>query len=181
MRYPDLSSRVVRVAVAVALLAGASVGAQMVHPTPAPIISVDWGTIADTVIARAGASGWTFVKIDDDGDYAFQGRIGQAPAMAFATFSITGGLTRLLVSVAPHPSAPVTYRELTDTLINYHGRARLADNDESSLARPAPTMAAAAAWPGILTGLRRDGWIMVIFTCPEASPKLPPARTERIA
>jgi hypothetical protein len=179
MRYRELLSRVVTATSAVALIAGATARAQSVHATPAPIIAVDWGTSPDSMIARAATSGWTFSHVDDDGDYAFRGRLGLVPAMAFATFSNTGGLTRLLVSVAPHPLAPATYRELTDTLVTYHGRARL--SDESPDLRPAPAMAAAAAWPGILTGLRRDGWIMMIFTCPESSPKLPATRSGSIA
>lgn len=167
-----------RYTAALGLLATAGIGAdaQATHATPAPFIAVDWGTSPDSLIARAAASGWAYSHVDEDGDYAFRGRIGLVNAMAFATFGRSGGLIRLLVSVAPHPFAPATYRELSDTLRSHHGRAALGEDEQDAVARPAPAMAAAAAWPGILMGLRRDGWIMMVFTCPESSPKLPAGR-----
>ena len=163
------------VALGLCAMATATVaGAQVTHPTPAPLLHVSWGDAADSVIAQAGRSGWTFSHVDDDGDYAFRGSIGTVNAVAFATFSASRGLSRILISVVPHPFARVTYRQLVDTLKSQHGQARLGgENAEDAVA---PTMLAAAAWHGVLLGLRRDGYITLIFMCPESSPKLPTPR-----
>lgn len=149
-----------------ALMVSAEVHAQPRHATPAPFMTVEWGMSPDTLVLRAAASGWSFSHIDDDGDYTFRGAVDANPAVAYATFSQTGGLTRVMLSVMPNRSAPATYRGILDTLAGQHGRAFINAVDESGEVRPAPGMAAAAAWPGILMGLRRDGWIMLIFTCP---------------
>ena len=158
-----------------AIVTAAVAQAQSAHPTPAPLLDVTWGSVADSVVAQAARSGWRFSHVDDDGDYAFQGSIGTVNAVAFATFGASHGLTRLLISVVPHPFAPATYKQLADTLKTRHGQAQLGgDESEDALA---PTMLSAAAWRGVLLGLRRDGWITLIFTCPDASPKLPAPRT----
>jgi hypothetical protein len=38
-------------------------------------------------------------------------------------------------------------------------------------------MVAATAWKGIMMGLRRDSRILILFTCPAASPTLPVKKT----
>ena len=158
---------------------GSVARAQSLHPTPAPLLPVVWGAKSDSVVAQATRAGWTFSQVDGDGDYAFQGKIGDVDAVAFASFGPNGGLTRVLISVTPHPFAPLTYRQLSDTLRSHYGFARL--GGEYDDAAPAASMHWAAAWPGILLGLRRDGWITMVFTCPESSPKLPALRSRVVS
>lgn len=162
-----------------ALLATVSAGVgdaqvSLKHPSPAPLLQVEWGAQADSVVARATRSGWTFSKIDGDSDYVFEGQVNGVPAVAFASFSASGGLSRVLLSVTPHNLVTQTYQGIVDTLRTHHGAAHLGDKQGGD--QPAPTLHAAAAWPGILLGLRRDGWITLIFTCPEMSPRLPQRR-----
>jgi hypothetical protein len=157
--------------VALALCALAPVlSGQRTHPTPAPLLAVEWGVSADSLIHTASAAGWRFMTIDEDGDYAFYGRLDGEEAFVFATFG-TSGLTRLLVSVSPHAGADHTFERLADTLSAYFGPAAL--NSTQDEIRPARSMIVATAWEGILMGMRRDRRILILFTCPAASPKLP--------
>ncbi len=145
--------------------------AQRAHPAPTPILAVDWGTTADSLLKKAAEAGWQFIAIDEDGDYAFHAVVDGEEALVFATIG-DKGLTRLLASFAPHPQAEVTFRRLADTLRTYFGPAALSsDNDED--ARPAPSMVMATAWKGIVMGLRRDRRILLLFTCPASTPELP--------
>jgi hypothetical protein len=125
---------------------------------------------ADSLMKRASAAGWQFMAIDEDGDYAFHGRLDGEEALVFATIGASG-LTRLLVSVTPHPGAEVTFARLADTLRSYFGPAALATEDDE--VRPSPNMLEATAWEGILMGLRRDRRILILFTCPASSPQIP--------
>ncbi|MGQ0648305.1 MAG: hypothetical protein ACT4P7_12115 [Gemmatimonadaceae bacterium] len=138
---------------------------------PNMFVAVDWGATMDSVKARAEAAGWSFTRVDDDSDYVFRGTLGEQEAVVYATFG-SRGLTRLTFGIAPHPIAPITYQRLADSVAAHYGTARLVADDEGRV-RPAPMMMAAAAWPGLMMGLRRDGWINLIFTCPETSPRLP--------
>ncbi len=156
----------------VALCAFAPViAAQRAHPTPAPVLAVDWGTPVDSLMPKAAAAGWEFMAIDEDGDYAFRGRLDGAETLVFATIG-QNGLTRLLVSVNPHAGAELTFRRLVDTLKTHFGPADLMSGEETGL-RPAPSLVAATAWHGILMGLRRDFRIIIMFTCPASSSPLP--------
>lgn len=143
--------------------------------TPAavsPLQPAPWGSSADTVRARASDLGWTFVEVDADGDYAFRATIDGQRALVFATFG-TKGLTRLLLSVDPHPTVALTYGHLADTLSHRLGPSVLSTEGGAGDLRPARSMLAATAWQGVLMGLRRDGRIIVVLTCPESSPRLP--------
>lgn len=138
----------------------------------APLFSVPWGLSVDSLKSRAQALGWEFVQVDDDGDYAFRARIDGENAMVFATFG-SQGLTRVLVSVTPHPAAFMTYEHVADTLRQHIGPAVLSSHDGDRPMPPAPSMIQASAWQGVLMGLRRDGRIILVLTCPEMSPRLP--------
>lgn len=147
------------------------IAAQRVHPTPAPLLAVEWGTTVDSLMPKAAAAGWEFLAIDEDGDYAFRAKLDGEEALIFATFG-TNGLTRLVVSVNPHAGAELTFRHLADTLRSYFGPAALTSGEETGL-RPAPSLMVATAWQGIMMGLRRDMRIIIMFTCPASSPPLP--------
>jgi hypothetical protein len=156
---------------ALALCAVAPVlSAQRAHPSPAPLLVVEWGMPADSVMQKAAIAGWTFMAIDEDGDYAFRGVLEGEEAFLFATIE-EGGLTRLLVSVNPHPGAERTFHNIADTLQTRFGPAAITTRDDE--VRPAPSMLEATAWQGILMGLRRDRRILILFTCPASSPALP--------
>jgi hypothetical protein len=128
---------------------------------------------------KAANAGWEFIAVDEDGDYTFRGLLGSGePAYVFATVDSTGGLTRLLLSIAPHASAEITYYRIADTLKAHYGDAAVTSLDEE--VRPAPHMVLATAWRGILMGLRRDRRILILFTCPASSPKLP-SRHSKVA
>jgi len=148
-----------------------ALSAQAIHPTPSPILAISWGTTADSVIAQAGGAGWRFVRVDDDGDFIFEGSVQGERAVAFATFGTTG-LTRIMINVAAQPSPDAIYEHLADTLRAQYGLERLVSGEDRGW-RAAPGIVRANAWQGILMGLRRDGWISMVFTCPESSPKLP--------
>jgi hypothetical protein len=141
------------------------------HATPAPLLAVEWGSSIDSVLARATRAGWEFLRVDEDSDFVFHTLLDGVRATVYAGFSARG-LVRLEVGVQPHESTSATYRTLTDTLSRYFGAPALTTGDEGML-RPAPRMISASAWPGVLLGLRRDGWISVIFMCPETAPLLP--------
>lgn len=147
------------------------IAAQRAHPTPAPVLAVEWGITVDSLMPKAASAGWEFMAIDEDGDYAFRAKLDGEEALIFATFG-ANGLTRLVVSVNPHAGAQLTFRHLVDTLRSYFGPAALTSGEESGL-RPAPSLMAATAWQGIMMGLRRDMRIIIIFTCPAATPPLP--------
>jgi len=144
--------------------------AQRAHPTPAPLFAVEWGISADSLLKKATAAGWHFMTVDEDGDYAFVGRLDGEETYVFATIG-ENGLTRILVSVSPHPEAALTFDRIADTLRNHFGPAEL--NTSEDEVRPARHMLAATAWEGILMGLRRDSRILILFTCPAATPSLP--------
>src|SRR5687768_15733729 len=102
MLRSSLSSTSLGGLAAIALCAFApGIAAQRTHPTPAPLLAVEWGTPADSLMPKAAAAGWEFLAIDEDGDYAFNAKLDGEEALVFATFG-TNGLTRLLVSVNPH-------------------------------------------------------------------------------
>ncbi|MGQ0642152.1 MAG: hypothetical protein ACT4P6_15500 [Gemmatimonadaceae bacterium] len=158
---------------ALALCALAPVlSAQRAHPSPAPLFALEWGMPADSLVQKATASGWQFMTIDEDGDYAFHGRFDGEEALIFATVG-EKGLTRLLISVSPHAGANVTFGRIADTLRTYFGPAALNTGDDQEDVRPARSMLAATAWEGILMGLRRDSRILILFTCPSSTPALP--------
>ena len=136
---------------------------------PAP-----WGATVDSLKVGAAGLGWSFIQVDDDGDYVFRAVVDGESALVFATFG-TEGLTRLLVSVDPHPAATITFRHLTDSVSTRLGPAVLSTEGESSDV-PARSMLAATAWQGVLMGLRLDGRILLVLTCPESSPRLPSRR-----
>jgi hypothetical protein len=172
MSHPYRSSTSFGGLAVIALCAFAPVvAAQRAHPTPAPLLAVEWGTPADSLMPKAAAAGWEFLAIDEDGDYAFHTKLDGEEALVFATFG-TNGLTRLVVSVNPHAGAELTFRHMVDTLRAYFGPAVLASGEETGL-RPAPSLIAATAWQGIMMGLRRDLRIIIMFTCPASSPQLP--------
>lgn len=154
-----------------------ALGSQSVRPMPDLLLSVEWGTTADSVLARANRAGWEFQRIDDDSDYVFRTVVRGQEAVVFASFG-RNGLTRLEAAFTPQPTTEFIYRQLTDTLVASYGPAALTTSDDEGL-RPARGMLAAAAWPGVVMGLHRDGWISLIFTCPESSPKLPAPRSRR--
>ncbi|HEY7568603.1 MAG TPA: hypothetical protein VH762_13580, partial [Gemmatimonadaceae bacterium] len=131
----------------------------------------DWGTSADSLLKTATAAGWQFIAIDEDGDYAFHAVVEGEEALVFATIG-DNGLTRLLASFAPHREAEFTFRRLADTLRTYFGPAAISSDDQEDV-RPAASMVMATAWKGIMMGLRRDRRILILFTCPSASPELP--------
>jgi len=139
--------------------------------TPAPLLPVEWGSPIDSVLARATNAGWEFLRVDEDSDFVFHAMVDGARATIYAGFG-PRGLVRLEVGVQPHETTPATYRIISDTLSRYFGAPVLTAGDDGML-RPAPRMIAASAWPGVLLGLRRDGWISVIFMCPETAPPLP--------
>ncbi len=161
-----------------ALLAGPA-WSQVRHPTPAPFLDVRWGASADSVGSAATAAGLRFLEVDQDGDHAFRGMIAGAPAVVFATFG-DSGLSRVVVSWDPHPAVASTFERLRDTLSTRFGKAVIATDREGPW-RPAAGLFVASAWRGILMGLRRDGRVLVIFTCPAASPKLPAIATGLVA
>ncbi|MEW5915923.1 MAG: hypothetical protein AB1762_05940 [Gemmatimonadota bacterium] len=145
---------------------------QRVHPTPTPFFAAEWGMSIDTLMRQAANGGWEFLAVDEDGDYTFRGSLPTGePAYVFATVDSTGGLTRLLISIAPHASADQTFQRLADTLRAHFGDADISSHDAD--VRPAPHMVAATAWRGVLMGLRRDRRILILFTCPASSPRLP--------
>jgi hypothetical protein len=153
--------------------------AQREHPTPTPFFAAEWGMSIDTLMQQAANSGWEFLAVDEDGDYTFRGSLPTGePAYVFATVDSIGGLTRLLLSIAPHASAELTFHSLSDTLRAHFGDADISSHDADI--RPAPHMVAATAWRGILMGLRRDRRILILFTCPASSPRLP-ARHSKLA
>ena len=168
-----ISSLVRRVAIACAATP-LTLASQSVGPMPDLLLSVQWGTPADSVLAHAAAAGWEFLRIDEDSDYVFRTVLRGQEAVVFASFS-KEGLTRLEAALTPQPVNEFTYRQLTDTLAKVYGPAALSTTGDEGL-RPARGMIAAIAWPGVLMGLRRDGWISLIFTCPESSPVLPAPR-----
>lgn len=145
--------------------------AQRSHPLPTPILAVDWGTPADSLLKKAADAGWQFIAIDEDGDYAFHAVVEGEEALVFATIG-DNGLTRLLASFAPHRQAEFTFRRLADTLRTYFGPAAISTDNEEDV-RPAPSMVMATAWKGIMMGLRRDRRILILFTCPSSTPELP--------
>lgn len=145
--------------------------AQRSHPAPTPILAVEWGTTADSLLRKATDAGWQFIAIDEDGDYAFHAVVEGEEALVFATIG-DNGLTKLLASFAPHQQAEFTFRRLADTLRTYFGPAVISSDNEEGI-RPAPSMVMASAWKGIMMGLRRDRRILILFTCPSASPELP--------
>jgi hypothetical protein len=145
--------------------------AQRAHPSPTPILAVDWGTSADSLLKKAADAGWQFIAIDEDGDYAFHAMVEGEEALVFATIG-DNGLTRLLTSFAPHVQAEFTFRRLADTLRTYFGPAVISSDDDEGV-RPAPSMVMATAWKGIMMGLRRDRRILILFTCPSSTPELP--------
>jgi len=144
--------------------------AQRSHPAPTPILGVDWGTPADSLLKKAADAGWQFIAIDEDGDYAFHAVVEGEEALVFATIG-DNGLTRLLASFAPHREAEFTFRRLADTLRTYFGPAAISSDEEG--VRPAASMVMATAWNGIMMGLRRDRRILILFTCPASTPELP--------
>ncbi|MGH7696197.1 MAG: hypothetical protein ACRENH_14520 [Gemmatimonadaceae bacterium] len=144
--------------------------AQRSHPAPTPILAVDWGIPADSLLKKAAAAGWQFIAIDEDGDYAFHAVVDGEEALVFATIG-DNGLTKLLASFAPHREAEFTFRRLADTLTTYFGPAAISSDNED--VRPAPSMVMATAWNGIMMGLRRDRRILILFTCPASTPELP--------
>jgi hypothetical protein len=143
---------------------------QRAQPTPAPLFVIEWGMSADSLVRSATSAGWSFMAIDEDGDYAFHGKLEGEEALLFATIG-EEGLTRVLVSVTPHAEAEVTFHRIADTLQTYFGPAALTTKDEE--VRPAPSMLEATAWQGVMMGLRRDRRILILFTCPATSPALP--------
>lgn len=149
--------------------------AQRPHPTPAPLLSIEWGTPVDTLLQKAQAAGWQFLTVDEDGDYAFRATLAGEEALIFATLG-DSGLTRLLVSVTPQADPEAAFRRLSDTLRTHFGPAALSSADDDDV-RPAPWMVAATAWKGVLMGLRRDRHILILFTCPAATPELPLRRS----
>lgn len=151
-----------------ALLAQQAASSQVL----APLFRLPWGVSVDSLRTKAEALGWEFVQVDGDGDYAFRTRVDGEDAMVFATFGPTG-LMRILVSVTPHPAAPVTYEHVADTLRQQFGPAVLSSHDGKTPTPPAASMLQASAWHGVLMGLRRDGRIILVLTCPESSPRLP--------
>ena len=154
-----------------------ALASQSTRPMPDLLLAVQWGTVADSVLARAASAGWEFLKIDEDSDYVFRTEVHGQEAVVFASFG-RNGLSRLEAAFAPQPANEFTYRQLADTLLSQYGPAALRTSPDDGL-RPARGMIAAIAWPGVLMGLRRDGWISLIFTCPESSPRLPPPRDHR--
>jgi hypothetical protein len=160
------------VALALCLLPLAA-SAQVVA-TAAPFQPVPWGSSVDSLKTRAAHLGWDFVEVDADGDYTFRAVIDGEPALVFATFG-KKGLTRLLVSVDPHPGATVTFKHIRDSVSTRLGPALMTTEGESA-ELPARSMLAATAWQGVMMGLRRDGRILVVLTCPESSPTLPNRR-----
>lgn len=174
------SSVIRNVFAALALCAMASaLAAQRTHPTPAPALPVEWGESADSLVARAQAAGWRFLEIDEDGDYAFHGTFMGSEAVLFATIG-DSGLTRVLVSVVPHRAAAATYESIADSLRARFGPAALVSGEEMGL-RPARGLHAAAAWRGVVMGLRYDQRIVLVFTCPAATPELPALRGAHVA
>ncbi|MCC6317742.1 MAG: hypothetical protein IT361_08635 [Gemmatimonadaceae bacterium] len=140
-----------------------------------PFFGVPWGLPVDSLRSRTAVLGWEFLQVDADGDYAFRARVDGEDAMVFATFG-AGGLTRVLVSITPHPGALLTYENVADTLRHHFGPAALSTQDQHRPTPPAPAMLQANAWRGVLMGLRRDGRIMIVLTCPETSPRVPVRR-----
>lgn len=173
MRFPALGSCLMG-----ALLA-APAWSQPVHPTPAPFLDVRWGSTLDSVRSAAALAGLDYLRVDEDGDHAFRGVIAGVPAVVFATFG-DSGLTRVVVSWDPHPTVASTFERLRDTLSTRFGKAVLA-TDRDGPWRPAAGLFVASAWRGILMGLRRDGRVLMVFTCPAASPKLPNVATGLVA
>lgn len=174
---PRLATHLARHAAAVPLALSAIVSpmrAQTTHPTPAPIFLAEWGLAADSVIRRVTQSGWTFVTVDEDSDYVFRGIVDGVEAVAFASFA-QDRLTTLQINLSPHMGASRTYAEVLDTLAAVNGPA-LYSSESNREYHPSASLRAAAAWKGILTGFRRDGWITIVFTSPESSPRLPPPK-----
>lgn len=170
-RSPLNVARVALITLFMLATAGRRTMAQTDYATPAPILRVEWGLPPDAVRQRVAAAGWTFVTIDEDSDYVFQGSVDGVDAVAFATFK-GDRLAILQVNLSPHPGASHTYAVVLDTLASANGPA-LFSSATTREYRPADFLSEAAAWPGLLAGLRRDGWITLVFTCPELAPKLP--------
>ncbi len=170
-RYAPPVVRIALVASFALTTAGTPMRAQTVYATPSPILRVEWGLRPDSVRQRLSDVGWRFVTIDEDSDYVFHGSVDGIEAVAFATFTAER-LTALQVNLSPHPGASHTYSIVLDTLASVNGPA-LFSSATTREYRPANFLTEAAAWPGLLAGLRRDGWITLIFTCPERSPALP--------
>jgi hypothetical protein len=168
----------VRSAVAASLAVPMVLSSQATGAAPDLLLSVQWGTSADSVRARAADAGWVFLRIDTDSDYVFRTEVRGQEAVVFASFG-NRGLTRLEAAFTPQRSGEFMYRDLVDTLRAHYGPAAFITDDAD--VRPARGIVAAAAWPGVLMGLRRDGWISLIFTCPEASPRLPLPRGRVVA
>lgn len=165
------SSRARGLAAAALLLAAAAAGAQPRHPAPIPFPEASWGATSDSVVATARRAGLEFLTIDGDGDYAFRGVVAGTPALVFASFG-DSGLTRVTISVDPHPSVASTFERMRDSVVARFGRPTLT-TDADGPWRPNASLFVATAWRGILMGLRRDGRILLVVMCPSVSPRLP--------
>lgn len=152
-------------------LVPAGVRGQSTRTPPSPLLRADWGASVDSLRHSATQAGWTFLEVDEDGDYVFRAGVEGQEALVFATVE-SGGLARLLVSVAPHPGVLATWDRMSDSLQKSIGRPSLTSTEPGG-APPAASMLQSSAWPGVLMGLRRDGRIMVVLTAPHRSPALP--------
>lgn len=158
-------------ATAALLLAAAAAGAQPRHPAPMPFAEASWGASSDSVLATARRVGLEFLTVDDDGDYAFRGVVAGTPALVFASFG-DSGLTRVTISVDPHPSVASTFERMRDSVVARFGTPAVTTDSDGPW-RPNSSLFVATAWRGILMGLRRDGRILLVVMCPSASPRLP--------
>lgn len=117
-----LSTIVRSVSLALTLsVAAASVAAAQTSPVYT-YGGIPWGSSAVAVKAALATQGFTFNKIDDDGDYWFDGHALGYPARIYAFMSPTSGLCKIQVLLAtPDADARSTYQSVKGMLSQKYG------------------------------------------------------------
>lgn len=83
--------------------------------------NIPWGSDGETVKKMMIAQGLMFVKVDSDGDYAFQGTLAQYPAYAWGMMA-RGKLVKIAVRLAtPDNKAREEYKQMKELLIAKYG------------------------------------------------------------
>ena len=92
---------------------------------------IPWGSDQDTIREKMEAAGFSFMKVDEDGDLHFGGTVLGTPAVVFCVLG-QGRLLKVIVSIlTPDQKARYMFDEMMGSLVKKYGQGRFLEGYES--------------------------------------------------
>jgi hypothetical protein len=105
------------------VLAGCIAAKLPAQTTTMSFAGLQWGSTRESVKQALAPLGYTFIKLDEDGDLDYKGELLGYPATMYFFFTPSGALTKVeMTIITPKTKNRETYNEMKEMLIQKYGQ-----------------------------------------------------------